>query len=183
MTESVVTPTETEPLVRRLIAESEIRGVIARFARGADRYDLDLIRSCYHPDATDAHGHYNGDVEGFVAYTSQFVTKLAAMTHFLGQSIVEVDGDSAWAETYCLCLIRFVADDGEMPKDQVANIRYVDLFECRDGDWRIAHRKVVHHPGRIVPVAIDATFADQALLARMSTDDPSYDRQIESFLP
>ena len=30
------------------------------------RRDMDMVRSCYHPDATDAHGHYNGDVEGFI---------------------------------------------------------------------------------------------------------------------
>jgi hypothetical protein len=41
----------------------------------------------------------------------------------------------------------------------------------------------VHHPGRIDPVELDATFAADAMLARMGPDDPSYDRRPESFLP
>jgi ketosteroid isomerase-like protein len=183
MTHTTPAPADADVRLRRLLDEADIRAVIARFARAADRGDSDLVRSCYHPDGTDAHGHYNGDVDGFVAYTERFSGAVTAMTHFLGQSTIELDGDEAWVETYCLCLIRMPADDGPTPVDRLANIRYVDLFARRDGEWRIAHRKVVHHPGRIDPVAIDATFAAEAMLARMDGDDPSYDRRPASFLP
>ncbi|MBF6619034.1 MAG: nuclear transport factor 2 family protein [Patulibacter sp.] len=176
-----MSPSETAAL-RRLLDEAEIRAVIVRFGRAADRNDADLIRSCYHPDATDAHGHYNGDLDGFVAYCGQFTGAVTSLTHFLGQSMIELDGDAAWAETYCLCLIRMPGEDGA-PVDRLANIRYVDLFERRDGEWRIARRKVVHHPGRVDPVGIDATFAPEAMLGRMDREDPSYDRRPESFLP
>jgi ketosteroid isomerase-like protein len=181
MTESATAPSGTEALLRQLLDERDIREVITRFARASDRNDLDLIETCYHPGAVDAHGHYNGDVPGFVEYCRQFLAKVTSITHFVGQSTIELDGDAAWAETYCLCLIRM--PDGDQAVDRLANIRYVDLFARRDGEWRIAHRKVVHHPGRVDPVDIDATFAPAAMLARMDREDPSFDRRPESFLP
>jgi len=67
--------------------------------------------------------------------------------------------------------------------DRLGIIRYVDVFERRDGDWRIARRKVVHHPGRLDPVDINPQLAELAFRARMDGDDPSYDRRPESFLP
>lgn len=33
--------------------------------------DLDLIRSCYHPDAIDDHGDYVGGVDGFIEYARE----------------------------------------------------------------------------------------------------------------
>src|SRR4051812_49257879 len=68
-------------VVSRLRDESEIRAVVARYARGMDRGDHDLVRSCYHADATDAHGDFNGDIESFLAYAAQFVDAMESMTH------------------------------------------------------------------------------------------------------
>jgi ketosteroid isomerase-like protein len=182
MTELSSTQTETD-LLRRLADESEIRQVLARYARGIDRGDFDMVRDCYHEDATDAHGAYNGDLDGFVKYSQDFMDKMESMTHHLTQSVIEIDGDNAWVETYCLCYIRLKAAEGETPKDRLGNIRYVDLFERRDGTWRIAHRKLVHHPGRLDPVDPVVPLAEKAFLARMDADDPSNDRRPESFLP
>jgi ketosteroid isomerase-like protein len=174
---------DRDAALRRLLDESEIRAVLARYARGIDHSDWDAVRSCYHEDATDAHGAYNGSIEGFVEYCRQFVDKLESMTHFFGQSTIELDGDSAWVESHCLCLIRLRPQNGEPPLERVANIRYVDVFERRDGEWRIARRKLVHHPSRLEPVELDAPLAELALRARLDRDDPSYDRRPESFLP
>jgi ketosteroid isomerase-like protein len=184
MTELIATQTEKDALLQRLLDESEIRAVLARYARGIDRFDFDLVRTCYHEDATDAHGHYNGDIDGFVEYSLAWADRMESMTHFFGQSLIELDGDSAWVESYCICLIRMKPEaDGAKPMDRLANIRYVDLFERRDGEWRIAQRKVVHSPGRLDVVEIDPPLAEQAFRARPDGDDPSYDRRPESFLP
>lgn len=177
------TPAETDAVLRRLLDESEIRAVLARYARGCDRNDMDLVRSCYHADATDAHGHVNGSLEEFIAYSKAFIDGMESMLHFLGQSVIDLENDSAWVETYCVCYIRLKAREGEAPMDRLGIIRYVDVFERRGGDWRIARRKVVHHPGRLDPVGIDPQLADLAFRARMDQDDPSYDRRPESFLP
>jgi ketosteroid isomerase-like protein len=182
VTEFVSTEIEPDVALRRLLDESDIRAVLARYARAVDRNDMELLRTCYHPDATDAHGHVNGSLDEFIAYSERYIEQMDSMTHFYGQSTIELDGDSAWVESYCLCFIRMPGDDGR-PMDRFANIRYVDLFERRDGAWRIARRKLVHQPGRLDPVEIDPQLAELAMRARMDAADPSYDRRPESFLP
>ncbi len=176
---------DTAAAVRRLLDESEIRAVLARYARSIDRRDMETVRSCYHPDATDAHGHYNGDVNGFIEQSiGRWKGMAQSMTHMFGQSLIEIDGDKAWVESYCICYIRLNSEEpGGKPMERLGNIRYVDLFERRDGEWRIANRKVVHSPGRLDPVEIDPPLAGEALRARTYPDDPSYDRRPESYLP
>lgn len=171
--------------LRRLLDESEIRALLARYARGIDRRDMDTVRSCYHPDATDAHGQYNGDVEGFIQNSiSRWTGRSEAMTHHFGQALIEIDGDAAWAETYCLCYIRLRPEEqGGSAMDRLGIIRFVDRLERRNGEWRIANRKVVHHPGRLDPVDIDPPLAELSFRTRAYPDDPSYDRRPESFLP
>jgi ketosteroid isomerase-like protein len=184
MTELLSTGTEQDALLQRLLDESEIRQVLSRYARGIDRFDMDAVRACYHEDATDAHGHYNGDIDGFIEYSLAWKDNIESMTHFFGQSLIELDGDSAWVESYCICLIRMKpAEEGAKKMDRLGNIRYVDQFEKRDGEWKIARRKVVHSPGRLDPVDIDPQLAEKAFLHTLGPDDPSYDRRPESFLP
>jgi hypothetical protein len=43
-----------------LRSKDEIRDVVLRLARGIDRCDLELLRSCYHPDAHEEHGWFSG---------------------------------------------------------------------------------------------------------------------------
>jgi ketosteroid isomerase-like protein len=181
-------------IVRGLRDESEIRAVLARYARGIDRFDADLVRSCYHDDATHLHGGYRGSAEGFIEYALQWADKVDWWTHWLCQSTIELDGDSAWVETYCLCLTRMRPEAARASSldglatdtsqvDRIANIRYVDHFERRDGVWRIARRKLIYQPGRIDPVIIDAALAEGSLRGANGRDDPSYDRRPESFRP
>ena len=127
--------------VEDLLARQEIADVILRYARGVDRLDFDLVRSCYHPDAYDDHGSFQGDVEGFIVMCEQFLPRWSATQHFMGNMLIEVDGGVARAETYAVAYHRRQDDEGT-GKDDVFGIRYVDRFEYRGGDWKIAHRVV-----------------------------------------
>jgi ketosteroid isomerase-like protein len=183
MTDVLATDSDIRERLERVLDELEIRAVIARYARGIDRFDMELVRSCYHPDATDAHGEYNGGVDGFIAYALSWQDRLEGMTHHFNQTMVELDGDSAWVESYCLCLMRLKAKQGEKRMDLVGNIRYVDIFERRHGAWRIARRKVIHEPGRIEPVENEVEPSALTFHAAFDHSDPSWDRRPESFLP
>ena len=48
-----------DPRLSRLLDRNEIEEVVLRYCRGIDRRDFDLVRSCYHPDATDRHGSFD----------------------------------------------------------------------------------------------------------------------------
>ena len=59
----------------------------------------------------------------------------------LGQALIEIDGDEAFAETYAVCH-HVSAEDGRDVADSVMGLRYLDRFERRAGAWRIARREL-----------------------------------------
>ncbi len=64
-----------------------------------------------------------------------------ATLHTLGQSIIDIDKDTAYCETHVLAHHR-TDRDGKTILDTFGG-RYVDRMEKRDGEWKIADRVVV----------------------------------------
>jgi hypothetical protein len=65
-----------------------------------------------------------------------------ATMHFNGQSTVELDGDRATGESYCIAHHLYEAD-GQRTM-MVAYIRYLDQFARQpDGSWLFAERKLM----------------------------------------
>ncbi len=144
--------TDLETAIREAADERAIQHVLSRYSRAIDRFDMELLRTVYHPDAYDDHGGYKGDVEGFVAYLNEVLPRFEATQHFLGNTHVELDGDVAHTETYCQALHRLAGTAEAPPADSVTGLRYVDRFERRDGEWRIARRQIVIDWSRTDPV-------------------------------
>ncbi len=135
-----------------LLARQQIADVIYRYARGIDRLDFDLVRACYHPDAWDDHGAIGGDVETFIAAAREYLAQWTATQHFMGNLLIEIDGDVARAETYAVAYHRREDADGN-GRDDVFGIRYVDRFERRESAWKIAHRVVATEWRRVDEVS------------------------------
>jgi ketosteroid isomerase-like protein len=64
-----------------------------------------------------------------------------ATTHFNGQSTVEIEGNTAKGESYCLA--HHLTVDGEKRTLMVASIRYLDIFTKQNGIWLFAVRKLM----------------------------------------
>lgn len=158
--------------LQTLLAESEIRRVLSRYSRAIDRRDYELLRSCYHRDAIDEHGWYDGDIDGFVAFL-QSGAGAQFESHFLGNPCIEVEGQTAWVETYCLALRRDLQADGGAV-DRFQHVRYCDRFEQRHGAWRIAHRAVSYGHGRLDVVNRSTEFPDANVRDRRGRDDIVY---------
>jgi hypothetical protein len=60
--------------------------------------------------------------------------------HFMGNQLIEVDGETASCETYAIAYHR--RQDGVEKKDRVVALRYLDDLVRRDGRWLIARRFV-----------------------------------------
>lgn len=135
-----------------LLAEAEIRKVHLRYCRGVDRMDWDLVRTCYHPDATDDHGSYSGGIDGFIDWLAAGQPRFEMTSHFTGNQLVEVSGDAAWAEHYAIVTHRCTATADTPAADLVVHVRYVDRMERRDGEWRIARRVAIADADRVDPV-------------------------------
>lgn len=171
--------------LQALATQQEIRDVLARYTRGIDRMDVELVRSTYHPDAHDDHGAYQGDVEGFLAWVQQALSYFDTTMHFLGNQLVEIDetdDDTAHAETYCVAYHRRRARPGangepaEPGHDLVTALRYVDRMERRDGEWRIADRRCVFDWTRRDPIVGEWEQGPEVLQGRRDRTDPVYDR-------
>jgi hypothetical protein len=129
-----------------LEARTEIADTLKRFIRGIDRKDWALARSTYHDDAIDEHGFFNGRADKFLAIVAQKHEHQQHSMHVISNMLIEFTArDRALVETYCLVFQRFGPGAPEVPPTaagvrKIATARYVDRFEARNGQWRIAHR-------------------------------------------
>jgi ketosteroid isomerase-like protein len=160
------------PSVEELAAREAIRGVLADYARGIDRLDWDLVRGCYHPDAVDHHGVVVGTVDDLLAHF-QATLAFAGTAHYELQSRIEMDGDVARVETWSVAF--HWHEPGSGKRDLWMSVRYLDRFECRDGDWRIADRRTVLDWIREVDTPDqDWPLARHFLAGRPDGGDPSH---------
>ena len=163
---------------QQLWAEAQIRRVLLRYARGVDRLDLDLVRSCYHPDGTDSHGTFEGSVDEFVPWVERVLRRYDATMHFLGNPLVEFtashDGvpTAAAVETYGMAFHRSAG--GPPERNLVTGFRFLDRFESRGGDWRIARRVAVTEWSRIDREDDWWPVPDGMLQGRRDRTDPAY---------
>lgn len=135
--------------LEQLIARAEIQDCVARYARGVDRRDWASVRATYHDDAVDDHGAFSGSADDFVEWVSVRQASIPAATHFLGNSLIEfADDQKAVVETYYIASQRVPLSDRPFEIDIEVLGRYVDLFEKRDGVWKVAHRRVVYDSSR-----------------------------------
>lgn len=158
----------------RLADRAQIQDVMYRWCRGVDRRDFELARSAFHADATDNHGQYNGGVDGLVQWLQHRHRTISMSMHLCANMKIEFGGpDVAVVETYCIAAQRYSAATAEGravlaamaggqeragtgDTDMMAFARYVDRFERREGEWRIARRAVVHERVAMDDVAPDA---------------------------
>lgn len=128
-----------------LLAKDEIRDVLARYCRAVDRFDADLLRTVYHPDAIDEHGL--PDEDGSAVWFQEHVFSVIdasweSTQHFLGNCLIDVRGERADAETYVVATHVRRPDVSGARMSDVVGARYVDQLDRRDGVWRISHRIV-----------------------------------------
>lgn len=134
----------------RLADRVEIEEVLYRYCRGVDRCDEATLTACYHPDAIDDHGTFNGNGHSFARWATRGAAKSwQASHHSVHNLLVEwVDDDTAHVESYVIAFNqRNGADDAPV---EVFAGRYVDRFERRDGVWRIAHRRAIRDTDTLV---------------------------------
>lgn len=140
-----VTGTNAVDYVRlaALLERDAIKEVLARYVRGCDRADAQLMRSAYWDDASEHHGEFMGRAYEFIDLAVGIAkSTIVAFQHVLGQSLIELNGMTANAETYFLCFTS-ARRTGQIDDVPIIGGRYIDRFEQRSGEWKIAHRVTV----------------------------------------
>lgn len=102
------------------------------------------MRSCYWPDACDNHGSYSGSAAGFIQFALSVFKTQPRNIHQLANTMIEFLGPAeAAVESYFTALQRGPDEAGEIKQVLLCG-RYCDLFQKREGEWRIAERTVVY---------------------------------------
>ncbi|MET0145010.1 MAG: nuclear transport factor 2 family protein [Ilumatobacteraceae bacterium] len=142
---------ERDPELQRLIDESAIRKLLSHYPRGLDRHDSEVLASIYHADAIEDHGVFNGSAAAYVEWMAGRNAEGYHWMHNNTTQIIEIDGDVARAETYCLAFKRQPElDEQGRSREWLVRVRYLDRIEKRDGAWKIAHRRVVYAPNGVL---------------------------------
>jgi ketosteroid isomerase-like protein len=152
-----------------LEARTAIEDCLKRFARAVDRQDWKLARSLYHDDAFDDHGFFKGPPDAFLAHIARMHAVQEHSMHFNTNVLIEFQAkDRAFVETYVLVLQRF-AD-----RRVTASARYLDRFEKRKGEWRVAHRTLVFGDMVSEPMREAPGFPPEFTVQKHGMDDPLY---------
>lgn len=130
-----------QPGLQALLDREAIRDCLARYCRGIDRCDEAALRSAYWDDATDCHGAWNGSARGFIDQALAKLRQGGRRVHQITQMLIELQGATAAVESNFFALQSTAAQPG---RETFLCGRYVDRFERRGGEWRVAARTVVY---------------------------------------
>lgn len=165
--------------LQELADRQAILDCLNRYARALDRKDPDVLRTVFHPDATDHHGghvDYHPAADALVDDWRIRDSDRSFSQHLLLNTSIELDGDDAHAETYFQLIVGLKPNvRPDAAPLSVSGGRYIDRFERRDGEWRIARRVL------IVEYAAEMDSIERPhhlLWARRDRSDPSYARPL-----
>ena len=169
-----------------LVDREAIRDALHRYCRGIDRADEAMLRSAYWPDATDSHGAYRGSAGGFIDRALASLRAGGRGVHQVSNVLIELQraqngdaggpGRTAAVESSFFALQTTAAVPAQCT---VLCGRYLDRFEKRGAEWRIAERTVVYDwiEERACPALAgdDATlFGRRQPTGRRDAADPLY---------
>ena len=132
-----------EAQLAALLDRDAIRRAIVALARGEDRRDAGLISSAYWPDSVTDYGVFKGDFAEYLAWVVPGAEAITNTQHVLGQSHIELAGVTAKVETQVISYHRIDYGGGD-EHDTVIGGRYLDVFEKRGDEWRIAARTMLY---------------------------------------
>jgi len=128
--------------------------IVNRYGRAVDEQDNDLYRTCFWSDAELVAGRKTMRGEEFLDQTrfkaelplraitgaggEAGIDTLQTSTHAMGGTTIDITDDRADTETTCVAFL-VGPRDGELTM-LVRGIAYTDIFERRDGLWRIFRR-------------------------------------------
>ena len=160
-----------------LATKSEILDLLHARARGADRFDLALMRACHPADATDNHGTYRGSMHGFLDHLEAAMRSgppCRSKQHIIGNALFEPMGEDVFVESYHVAHETFEEVGGFT--DYHIGGRYLDTFRRIDARWMLQHRDIVYDWSRVGPSAQPdgQPSGPSSLVGRRTQDDPLY---------
>jgi SnoaL-like domain len=146
--------------IETLTAERDIN----RLAQGWIYRDLgqwDRLRQLFHPDGTIAVSWFEGPFAKFVSASEQMGASDLRSKHVIGSPVIDLAGNRAIAETRAIIL----GENRNLKLGCNAFVRFYDLVERRDAEWKIFRRDFVYDLAAFTfprgPIGIDAETLDR----------------------
>jgi hypothetical protein len=189
---------DREQAIQELIDRRDIEHVISTYARAVDRLDVELLKSCYHPDAINHNAVSRAPAWEYADEIIPLMRRLFGGTmHHVTHTNIVVKGDTAAAESYFISWHHVIGGYNEVATmfgipyakemeqlgtlegghDFVGAGRYLDRLQKRDGIWRFSERTVTmewNHFGPVTKGTPDSLFGRMPAWARRDQSDPVY---------
>jgi hypothetical protein len=153
-----------------LLDRQAITDLIYRYCRSVDRLDVPLGHSVWHEGghADYGAGAYVGEGRGSIDAICAQHAQTLHHSHQVTNIVLEVEGDRAGSESYCIAALRIGAP-GAVKQITVWS-RYVDSWSRKGGRWGLDKRIAIRDFDEIRPVT---PLADHQV-GRRDREDPSY---------
>ena len=127
-------------VVQRVADELALQRVMVNYARGVDRRNWGLVRSCFTADAYVHGTAFEGPLDTYLDILRPGVEHFPSTQHFIGNQLRELDGDKGFTETYLIA--RHFADAAGEVDSLITGVRYDDQLVRRGDGWAIVRRDV-----------------------------------------
>lgn len=132
-----------EAQLQELLDKQAIADVLQRYSRTLDWLDDAAQAGCFWPDAHIDYGFFTGSAKDFLPVVMDIERASQRRWHFLSAPAIAFhSADSASVECYGMATGIREAEDGKWSGGLYGG-RYLDEFERRDSEWRIARRQYI----------------------------------------
>ena len=123
-----------------MTAHEELRSLVQRYARAADRRDLDALAKLFRPDATLVGTRGAQTLEEWLD-TMRGPRAFPTSMHVLGDPLIALDGSATEATLDTYAVVYQLSEPGSGAGDLTLGINYLDRAVLADGRWAISHRE------------------------------------------
>jgi uncharacterized protein (TIGR02246 family) len=118
-----------------------LQELAARYARAVDRRDYAAFSALFTADGVLHGPGYAMRAHGEIEKGIRLIERYESTQHCVHQQLVDVRGDSATGETYCVA--RHVYSRDGIARKLDMGIRYLDEYVRSDREWRFRRRELV----------------------------------------
>ncbi|HEU4430986.1 MAG TPA: nuclear transport factor 2 family protein [Myxococcota bacterium] len=118
-----------------------LQELAARYARAVDRRDYASFVALFTPDGVLCGPGYEMKARAEIEKGIRLIEQYETTQHCVHNQLVELRGDSASGETYCVA--RHVYTREGMKRKLDMGVRYQDQYRRDAGAWRFARRELV----------------------------------------
>lgn len=150
-----------------------IQSILQQYCQAIDRIQLHELKNVFHSDAAIRNGSNVLTLAQFIDSVAERHPTVGVAFHMISNISVEFfHQHRAFVQSYCLAF-ESQSNSEQEPVERTFRVRYGDLFERRNGQWKISQRRVVIDHEQAIPAHLTkpAIFANEHNAGARNSDD------------